>query len=186
MKLVVGLGNPEAKYVGSRHNVGFWAVERLASRYGAKFAPESKYRSEVATISTTDDKILLVKPLDYYNNTGSVVQKLANFYKIEPHDILLIHDDLALPVGTIRTRVGGSDAGNNGVRSVNQIVGENTKRLRIGTWSALRDQIDDVSFVLGKFTLGEQNALESQISTIEAIFEQFQTGVFETTTYREN
>lgn len=183
MKIIIGLGNPEPKYDGSRHNIGFWVLDWLADHNDVKFTASTKFVSELAEYRTKDDRVLLVKPQTYYNLTGEAAQKLAQFYHVEPYDILVIHDDLALPIGTIRTRAGGSDAGNNGVKSLNQHLGTNTKRLRIGTWSDQRDRLDDVAFVLGKFSADETKTLESELPTINKIVNQFTSGSFETTTY---
>lgn len=184
MKVIIGLGNPEPKYDGSRHNIGFWALDWLANHNDVKFTTNSKFMSEIAEYSTGGEKTLLVKPQTYYNLTGEAALKITQFYKIDSYDILVIHDDLALPIGTIRTRAGGSDAGNNGVKSLNQHLGTNTKRLRIGTWSDQRDRLDDVAFVLGKFSADETKTLESELPTINKIVNQFISGSFETTTHR--
>ncbi len=183
MKLIVALGNPDKQYAHTRHNIGFAVVDSYARKIGATFAPKPKFHADIAEIAG-EEKILLVKPTTYYNLIGESVRALSDFYKIAPVDTLLVHDDLALPLGTIRTRIGGSDAGNNGVKSVNQHVGEATARLRIGTWSEHRDSIDDATFVLSKFTPAELETLTAITPKITAVIELFIRGDFAVTTHR--
>ena len=107
MKLIVGLGNPESRYDNTRHNVGFMMLDRFAEQQSLAFKPMPKFKAFVAEYSGPH-KALLFKPTTYYNESGTAVRAVADFYKIEPGDILLVHDELALPLGTIRTRYKGS------------------------------------------------------------------------------
>lgn len=164
MKIIFAQGNPEDKYAHTRHNVGWQILDAYAEQHGASFKPEKKFYADIATVGQGDDKVLLVKPTTYYNETGRSARAIADFYKLDPAtDILVVHDDLALPLGTLRVREKGGDAGNNGIKSLNAHLGEGYHRLRIGIWSELRDQIDDVTFVLGKFSAEEQQQLESGV-----------------------
>ena len=108
MKLIIGLGNPEPRYDLTRHNVGFFALDRLADLAGLTFAPKSKFKADMAEFSIGNEKILLAKPTTYYNESGQAARAICDFYKIAPDDVLVIHDELSLPFGTIRTRTGGS------------------------------------------------------------------------------
>ena len=183
MKLIVGLGNPEEKFKNTRHNVGFRILDEYAREKGVDFQPKEKFRAHVAELSVDGEKILLAKPTTYYNLTGESARAIADFYKIAPSDILVVHDELALPFGTIRTRTGGSDAGNNGIKSMNQHLGQDTARIRIGVYNELRDRIDDADFVLSNFTRTEDDALTALAGKIIGIIDDFTAGHFQTTTH---
>lgn len=178
MKLVIALGNPEQKYANTRHNVGFYALDYFAEQQGLKWQGKPKFKAETAL----GDRFLLAKPTTYYNLTGESTRQIADFYKLSPHDILVVHDDLALPLGTIRTRLGGSPAGNNGVKSITQHIGEDTARLRIGTHTEFPG--DQTDFVLGKFTATEQQAIDAQLPKITQVIASFLAGNFEHTTHQ--
>ena len=126
MKLILGIGNPERQYDGTRHNVGFQMLDKIAADAGVSFKRSDKFRADIAEISMSGEKALLVKPTTYYNLVGESARSLLDFYKLSPGDFLIIHDDLALPLGTVRTRVGGSDGGNNGLKSLSAHVGTGT------------------------------------------------------------
>lgn len=183
MKLIVGLGNPEAKYSHTRHNVGWRMLDAYAKEQGVAFQPKDKFKGLIAEATLGNEKVLLLKPTTYYNEGGEAARACADFYKIAPEDVLVIHDELALPLGTIRTRLDGSDAGNNGVKSVTQHLGPNTARVRIGVYSQLRDQIDDVNFVLGTFSREEDAALGELEVTVARIIDSFVAGSFHVTTH---
>jgi peptidyl-tRNA hydrolase, PTH1 family len=184
MKLIIGLGNPEERYTRTRHNVGFFTLSTYAAEQRSDFQLKDKFKAYIAEITVAGEKIILAKPTTYYNNVGESARAIADFYKIDPSDILIIHDELALPFGTIRTRIGGSDAGNNGIKSMNQHCGESTSRIRIGVYNELRDRIDDANFVLSNFTSDEQSALDDLQPKLHALIDSFVRGTFETTTHR--
>lgn len=180
MKLIIGLGNPEKKYDGTRHNTGFAVLEALAEEKGAKWQLKDKFKAHIAELP--DQSALLVKPTTYYNLVGESVRSLADFYKIPPEDILIIHDELALPFGTLRTREQGSDAGNNGIKSMNAHLGHTTKRLRIGIHNELATYMDAADFVLAKFTPSEKQQLsETILLHVKEQIEKFLNGTFEPT-----
>lgn len=185
MKLVVGLGNPETKYNSTRHNVGFSMLDIFADEIGAKWQHKDKFKAFVAELP--DKSALLIKPTTYYNLVGESVQSLASFYKITPENILVVHDELALPFGTIRTREKGSDAGNNGMKSINQHLGDTTKRLRIGTKNKLSEYMDSADFVLSKFTPAERKTVLKSIYPHAKIYiENFLDDKFESTKVSAN
>lgn len=186
MKLVVGLGNPEKRFDHTRHNVGFHMLDYLAGRVGTSFTSSSKFHADIAETVHDGEKILFVKPTTYYNEVGESVRALLDFYKLSPDDILIVHDDLALPLGTIRTRLGGSDGGNNGLKSLQAHLGSETARIRIGVWVEGHHGIDKVAVVLGKFTRDERAVLDAERSTIERIYESFLRGSFEAMTHRHD
>lgn len=160
MKLIFTLGNPEDRYQKTRHNIGFQIADTLA----ADFTRHTKFVADIAEITQQGEKILIAKPTTYYNDVGRSLVALKQFYKLEDTDILIIHDELALPLGTIRARIGGSDAGNNGIKSVNMHGGATTMRLRIGVRNELQGRIPDADFVLGKFSKSEQEVIEKTIT----------------------
>lgn len=183
MKVVFGFGNPEEKYRGTRHNIGFWATDSLAESWGVQFKLENKFSARVASTTVASEKVLLVQPQTYYNEIGTSARAILDFYKLEPSDFLLIHDDLALPLGTIRTRSGGSDGGNNGLKSIASHLGLATNRVRVGVWVDGHQTTDNISIVLGKLTRAEQQVLSSELPTIEQVVASFISGTFEATTH---
>lgn len=159
MKLIIGLGNPGSQYGQTRHNLGFMVLDEIATERGVEFKATSKFHGDMAEFKVESEKVLLLKPSTFYNESGRAARAVVDFYKIPNEDILIIHDELMLPFGCLRSRIGGSDAGNNGIKSINSHIGANTKRLRIGIYSELRDQMDDASFVLSKFNKTEADQL---------------------------
>lgn len=184
MKLIIGLGNPEEKYKNTRHNVGFRMLDAFAKEKGIKWQARDKFKASVAELTHEGEKVILAKPTTYYNLSGEAGRAIADFYKIAPEDILIIHDELALPFGTIRTRIGGSDAGNNGIKSLNQHLGPNTARIRIGVYNDLRDRIDDADFVLGNFTSDEDKILSELKPKVVSIIDDFIADKFNVTSHR--
>jgi PTH1 family peptidyl-tRNA hydrolase len=160
MKLIVGLGNPESKYDLTRHNVGFLLLDRVADQLGASWQEKPKFKGIVAETTIGDEKAILLKPTTYYNLTGEAVRTILDFYKLSPAtDILVLHDELALPFGTLRTRLSGSDAGNNGIKSIIAHIGQEFARVRVGIANEYSSEQDAADFVLGRFTAIEQNKL---------------------------
>ena len=132
LKAIVGLGNPGKDYERTRHNAGFWFVDALADAHRGSFRAESKFKGALARIRLGEHEVLLLKPGTYMNRSGEAIQPLAQFYKLAAADILVAHDELDLPVGTMRLKVGGGHGGHNGLRSVHQHLGPDYLRLRIG------------------------------------------------------
>jgi len=122
MWLLVGLGNPGPKYAKNRHNIGFMVVDELARRSRAE-GFRGKFGGEVTTSEVGGQKCALLKPLEYMNVSGRAVQRTGAFYQVEPKDIVVIHDEIDLPLGTLRLKVGGGHAGHNGLRSIVQDIG---------------------------------------------------------------
>ncbi len=132
IKLVVGLGNPGREYEQTRHNVGFWLVELLAREMGAAFNKESKFHGEVAKAGTGQSVVWLLKPTTFMNRSGQAVSSLAKFYQITPEEILVVHDEMDLPPGSVKMKIGGA-AGSNGVKDIVSHLGTREFwRLRIG------------------------------------------------------
>jgi PTH1 family peptidyl-tRNA hydrolase len=186
MKIIFAQGNPGAQYANTRHNVGFLIVDTLAAQHRAEFVKKTKFHADIAEISIAGEKVLLVKPATFYNETGQAARMLVDFYKVDiKADFLAVHDDLALPLGTLRIRESGRDAGNNGIKSLNAHLGTNYVRIRIGIYNDLRDRIHDADFVLSNFTKLEADALKEMIApkTIELI-EGFCAGKIEATSHK--
>src|SRR6201989_3502910 len=131
MRLFVGLGNPGAKYARNRHNIGFMAVDEIARRHG--FAPwRRRFQGETSEGTLGTQRVILLKPTTYMNDSGRSVQEAANFFKIAPGDTTVLQDDLELPPGTVRVKIGGGIAGHNGLRSISAHIGNEYRRVRLG------------------------------------------------------
>lgn len=133
IQLIVGLGNPGAEYEKTRHNAGAWFVEAIAKHYHAKFKLDSKFMGQVAKTQGDDMTCYLLLPTTFMNCSGNAVRAVSQFYRIPSESILIVHDDLDLPPGTIRLKEGGGDGGHNGLKSIAQQLGtKDFLRLRIG------------------------------------------------------
>ncbi|EAT59377.1 peptidyl-tRNA hydrolase [Chlorobium ferrooxidans DSM 13031] len=159
MKLVAGLGNPESRYTGTRHNIGFEAVEKIADFFQEGFsAGKGKYLA--AKIRHEKEQVILIKPMTYMNLSGHAVVAAMNFYKIAASDILVICDDLNLPAGSIRLRSKGSAGGQNGLKHIIESLGSDEfARLRIGIKPQDQPLGSFSSFVLGKFSEEERSVM---------------------------
>jgi PTH1 family peptidyl-tRNA hydrolase len=161
LKLVVGLGNPGSKYEGTRHNIGFEVVDRLAAGgSGARFG--RKFEGLLAEAEIDFRRVLLLKPETFMNLSGRSVAQVLRFYKIEATDLLVLCDDLSLPLGKLRLRPGGSDGGQKGLRDITAHLGtEQYARLRIGIGD--RGPIDASDFVLSRFRPAERTAIDDAL-----------------------
>lgn len=181
MQLLFGLGNTGKNYDGTRHNLGFRVLDILAGEHNVTWQEKSKYKAATAEIMVNSEKIILAKPSTFYNNVGESYRALVDFYKLSAEQTLVIHDELMLPLGTIRTRQGGSDAGNNGVKSINQHGGEASARLRIGIGSDQRHVMGDTDFVLGKFSKQEAEKVDASLETALEFCSKFIRDEFDVT-----
>lgn len=130
---------------------------------GVSWKLEKKLNTSIAKVTIAGEQALLAKPNTFYNDTGLAARKIADYYDIPPADILVLHDDLALPFGTIRLRLKGSPAGNNGIKSLNAHLGEDYARVRIGVYNKLRERMGDTKIVLANFSRDEQAVLASKV-----------------------
>lgn len=131
MRLFVGLGNPGAKYQGNRHNIGFMAVDEIARRHG--FAPwRRRFQGETSEGQLGGERVILLKPMTYMNESGNAVGEAAKFFKIAVGDITVFHDEIELPPAKLRVKLGGGIAGHNGLRSISAHVGNDYRRVRLG------------------------------------------------------
>lgn len=152
MLLLVGLGNPGPKYAGNRHNIGFMAVDRIASRHG--FSPwRARFQSDAAEGAIGGVKTLLLKPRTYMNESGRAVAEAARFFKIPLADIAVLHDELDLAPGKLRVKTGGGNAGHNGLRSITAHMGNDYRRVRLGIGHPGKDAV--LGYVLNDFGRGE-------------------------------
>ena len=183
MKILFAQGNPDTKYAGTRHNTGFFVLDAFGDKYDVLWKDVDKFKSRVAETTIDGEKVLLVKPLSFYNDTGMVARSFIDFYKLDTAtDFIAIHDDLALPLGTIRIREKGSDAGNNGIKSLNTHLGDGYARIRIGIWTDERDRMNDVDFVLGRFSKDQEKKLQKHIIPhVIDVLDGFIKGKLETT-----
>ena len=186
MKIIFAQGNPGDQYAATRHNVGFYIVDMIAQANRVDFIKKPKFHADIAEVVIEGEKTLLVKPSTFYNETGQSARKLVDFYKLTAaDDVLVIHDDLALPLGTLRIRDSGRDAGNNGIKSLNAHLGENYTRVRVGIYNELRDRIHDADFVLSNFTKSEADALYETITPkVIELIHSFCAGTIETTSHK--
>lgn len=183
MKLIVGLGNPEARYANTRHNTGFTVVETLVHQYDGQWQTKTKLMSSLSEVVVANQPVLFLKSSLYYNESGQSVRAVKDFYKIDTANILVIHDELALPFGTIRTRLGGSDAGNNGIKSINSHIGIDYARIRVGIQNEHSGMQDDSHFVLGKFTKTELDTFSHITTQCNHIVQEFASDIFTPTSY---
>lgn len=167
MKLIIGLGNPGKKYENTRHNVGFFAIEnfKLQVENFSNWKLNKKFNAEISEGKIEGEKIILLLPQTFMNDSGRAVAAAAGFYKIKPADILVIHDDIDLPLGKIRIKKDGSSGGHRGVESIITSLGsENFIRLKIGVASETRPQnFDAANFVLKNFGKGENKTVSKTI-----------------------
>lgn len=154
MKLIVGLGNPGDKYAGTRHNIGFSVIVNLADRYNVGMS-ESKQKAAVGKCVIGGEKVLLAMPQTYMNLSGDSVRALADYYHLEPEEILVVYDDINLDVGKLRMRAGGSAGGHNGMKDIIAKLGtQDYPRLRLGV-GAKPSGMDLADYVLGRFPKDE-------------------------------
>ena len=165
MFLVVGLGNPGEEYAKTRHNIGFMAADEIHSRYN--FSPfKAKFEGLLAEGNIDGQKVLLLKPQTFMNLSGNSVGKVANFYKISPNNIVVIHDDKDLALGKLKAKTGGSAGGHNGLKNIDSQIGPEYNRIRVGVGSPQEHHTDTVNFVLSRFAKAEMDVLQERLDFI--------------------
>ncbi len=161
--LIVGLGNPGAEYARTRHNTGFLALDELAGMLGVK-VERSRFRALTGTASYRGNKLILLKPQTYMNASGMAVEPAAHFYKVPPERVLVIFDDISLPVGRIRVRKDGSAGGHNGLKSIiHELGSENFPRVKVGVGAKPHPDYDLADWVLSVVGKDEQPAYQAAI-----------------------
>ncbi|MBB6451530.1 PTH1 family peptidyl-tRNA hydrolase [Geomicrobium halophilum] len=161
MKLLVGLGNPGLKYAKTRHNIGFMTLNDIAKELGIKLKKNTNFHGEYSEIIVNGERIMLLKPLTYMNRSGDSVQSMVSYFKIAPSQIMVIYDDLDLPVGTAKFRKTGGHGGHNGIRSLIQHLGtKEFNRARIGIGRPPEGK-SVTSHVLNRFSKGEKAEVDN-------------------------
>jgi len=156
--LIVGLGNPGKTYDKTRHNIGFEAVTKFAKKHGLEFKKQTKFKGSLAEGRIGDDPVILLMPLTYMNLSGEAVAQVMHYFQIDLSRLIIIVDDVALPLGQLRIRINSSAGGHNGLKSVEECLQTNRyARLKIGVGD--RSEGDLVDYVLGKFTQEEERLL---------------------------
>ena len=173
MLVLVGLGNPEAKYKLNRHNVGFMTIDSIVANY--KLAPyKTKFQSQIITKKINNTPVIFSKPQTFMNLSGKSIGNILNFYKLKCENVIVIHDDLDLNLGTVKTKIGGSSGGHNGLKSLDSIIGKNYRRLRIGIGHP-GDKTLVNNYVLGDFSKSENVIINILIKNISSNFDKIIT-----------
>ena len=171
MKMIVGLGNPGKEYENTRHNVGFMVLDSFVD----DFVKENNFQAMISKKNIDGEDVFFVKPLTFMNLSGIAVSKIASYYKIVPEDILVIHDDMDMPIGKIRIRANGKSGGHNGIKSIMACLGTNNfNRLKIGIRHPENESV--VSWVLSPFNNDQQKLMDTAFETSENVINDFIKG----------
>jgi PTH1 family peptidyl-tRNA hydrolase len=172
--LVVGLGNIGKEYDNTRHNIGFTAVDRfVADSDFPAWVDKRDLKCHLTSTQLGDSKVIAIKPTTLMNLSGEAVQAVVHFYKINPDYIVVVHDELDIPFGQIRTRVGGSAAGHNGIKSITNVIGEQYGRVRIGIGPKVHEQQDSADFVLARFSAEQEAQMKNLTREASAILSEY-------------
>jgi PTH1 family peptidyl-tRNA hydrolase len=170
MKLFIGLGNIGKTYEKTRHNIGFQVLDSFQKTFHGNFSEfkeNSKFNAFISEGMIEQEKIILAKPTSLYNTTGSVTHSIAAFYGIPSEEIIFIHDEIALPIGSLRISINSEAAGNNGIKDAIQKLGtKNFTRIRIGVDNTTREKMDTSDFVLSRFTSTEKKIINDLLPSI--------------------
>lgn len=172
--LIVGLGNPGVEYKNTRHQIGFMVIDEFAKKYNLTFKP-SNFNGEVSEFAFANKKIYLAKPTTFMNLSGEFVLRFSKYYQIDVENILILYDDVSIPIGTYRLRKNGSSGGHNGIKSLISCLNtEDIKRLKIGIMNPETfKSISLKDYVLGKFNTNEQEILSNIFPTLNEIILNF-------------
>jgi peptidyl-tRNA hydrolase, PTH1 family len=164
MRLFVGLGNPGTKYQGNRHNIGFMVVDEIARRHG--FAPwRRRFQGEASEGALDQERVVLLKPATYMNESGNAVQDAARFFKLTEGDVVVFHDEIELPPAKVRVKVGGGIAGHNGLRSISAHIGNEYRRVRLGVGHpGVKERVH--AHVLNDFAKSERPWVEALVDVV--------------------
>ena len=162
LKLIVGLGNPGSEHAETRHNAGFWCVDRLAADFGGSLRPHARYQGDVGRVLMGGVEVWLLKPMTYMNRSGQAVRALTEYLRIPPGETLVVHDDLDLPVGATRLKQGGGSGGHNGLKDIITQVGDGFWRLRLGIGHP-ENRGDVIGYVLKRAPSSEQALLDEAV-----------------------
>jgi PTH1 family peptidyl-tRNA hydrolase len=173
LRLVIGLGNPGVKYVGTRHNVGFMALERLAAAAGSSFRNQARLQGLLAEVGSGEQRLRLLMPQTFMNESGRAIRSALDWFGLQPQELLVVVDDMDLPFGKLRLRASGSAGGHNGLRSTISHLGtQDFPRLRIGIGAPADNPVErkarTIGHVLGRFSPDEQPLLAQVLGEVEA------------------
>ena len=177
MYLIAGLGNPGREYVGTRHNIGFEAADALCSKFDIKFNKE-KFRAVFGSGTIAGEKVIVAKPQTYMNLSGESIRELAEWYKIDSENIIIMYDDISLPVGKLRIREKGSAGGHNGIKNIiYQLKTDVFPRIKIGMGMPQKPEYDIKDYVLGHFSKEETEILiKTVVRAVVAVEEIISSG----------
>lgn len=177
MKLIVGLGNIGKEYENTRHNIGFMALDKIAEYFSLSFNKQ-KFEGSYTEFLYNGEKIILLKPEKYMNLSGEVIIQYVNFFKIDISDILIISDDLDMPIGKLKIKYKGSSGGHNGLKDIaKNLKTEEFKRIKVGISN--NKLMDTKNYVLGKFTVEEKNILNETLNLFPEIFKYYMENNFD-------
>jgi len=182
IRLIVGLGNPGSEHESDRHNAGFWWVDRIARAHGATWRSESRFHGDLARAQVDGVDVWLLKPSTYMNRSGQSVSSVARFYRLTVADILVAHDELDLPPGTIRLKQGGGSGGHNGLKDISAAMGSPQYwRLRIGIGHPrdLYPGREVIDFVLARPSRDEQQAIDTRMDVAQDVLPRLLSGQFD-------
>lgn len=175
--LIVGLGNPGDEYANTRHNFGFMCVDDFARRnHFDPWMNKKDFKCELTQVTMGDTRVILCKPQTFMNLSGEAVQAVQHFYKLNNQQTIVVHDELDINFGQIRMRIGGSAAGNNGIKSVTKHIGEDYGRVRIGIGPKSHPEMDSADFVLEDFNTEQQAELPAAVREVSAILSEYAYG----------
>ena len=183
--LIVGLGNPGAKYAGTRHNAGFDALDWAARRWGIR-VNRARFDALTGTGEAAGHKVLLLKPQTFMNLSGQAVGKAAAFYKVPAQNVIVLFDDISLAPGRLRLRKAGSAGGHNGVKSIISQIGQEFPRVKIGVGAKPHPEYDLADWVLSRFSPDERKAMEARYDDVADALEMMMKGQFEAAQSRYN
>ncbi len=181
---MVGLGNPGSEYENTRHNAGFWFVEKMAERYRESFRLEKKFLGEICKVVMSGQQCWLLKPVTYMNKSGQSVSALMNYYKIEPENVLVVHDEIDHDAGSAKLKFGGGHAGHNGLRDIISAIGsKDFYRLRLGVGHpGNKKQV--VNYVLGQPSRDDREKIDQAIEESLEITDMLVAGEMQKATHR--
>ena len=163
LKLIIGLGNPGPEHADTRHNAGFWCIDRLAARLGGGLRPHARYHGEVGRVTLEGRELWLLKPMTYMNRSGMAARALLDYMRIEVAEALIAHDELDLGVGVVRLKQGGGSGGHNGLKDLITQIGDGFWRLRLGIGRPANSE-DVIDYVLKRAPAAEQALLDGAIA----------------------
>ena len=165
IRIIAGLGNPEDRYERTLHNAGFWFVDALARKFGGHFRYEKKFDAEVCRVRVHGEEVWLVKPQSYMNHSGPPVRGMLDYYRLGPSELLVAHDEIDLPPGTVRLKAGGGHGGHNGIRDVIRHCGADFLRLRLGVGHP-GEKHEVTNYVLKRGSSDVEAAVERNIAEV--------------------